>query len=681
MTGLRLPSRSGPEGTKPAARGGDGATVVQHAPRGGRPAAASASGLPIGSFDAVVDGRLVTGWAWSEADRNRPCRIAIQIDGDQITTIEPQGFRADLAAAGIGHGCYAFQWRVPDALLDGAEKEIRIVHLDAGMELPGSPRKVSLAVPEARTAVVPSLFVNGNLTLWPGGLVGAVAAGQAEIAPGLWVQSADAARALSFTADGPRSGGAGESTYFGVRVEADAPVRMTVLHRIADSAGLLLKGGAELTIEVSLGEADEPFIHRPVEIALVKQGKDGFERVRRIARGRAHRLPGLIPFRIELNGEEEALLRARVLFLGVQVDRARTIRLMPARMSAPVVPPAQGFIGFEDRRLEGTIEACRQLAAAAGRAEQFDRLWGAAAATGDGVAAQAPVGTTEGAAYPFVQIIVPVFNGDAAVRECLQSVVRATTTPFQVLVVNDGSRAHTTRLLREFAATDPRIAVFDRTVNRGYTKSINEAVKLTAAEWVVVLNSDTIVSHGWLARLLDAARSRPDVGMAGPLSNAASWQSIPRVKDADGGWTSNPFVAPADTERVQSALERVSERAYPEVPLLNGFCTLIARTVFERCGIYDEDAFPIGYGEETDLCLRAAKAGFKLVVADDCFVYHRKSLSFGGKQRRTLSRAGNQEIANKHLGLSIPQLEERLQRNAVLARLRERLAGLERELR
>ncbi|MGE0715954.1 MAG: glycosyltransferase family 2 protein [Alphaproteobacteria bacterium] len=679
MSTVRMPARGGDRATATPPREAAAAVVVAQTPiRAPRPAPVPTQ--PIGSFDAVVEGRVVTGWAWNEGDRQRPCRVAILVNGDQVTVVEPQGFRADLAAAGIGHGCFAFQWQLPDALLDGTEKEIRAVHLDAGTELPGSPRRVMLAVPAARAANAPAIFANGALTLWPAGVVGAATGRPTEIAPGLWVQPADAARTVSFTAVGPRSGGAGEPVYFGVRLEADAPTRITLLHRIAEGAGLLLKGGGDFTVELALGEAEEPFVHRPVEVALVRQGKDGFEQVRRVARGRVHRLPGLIPFRLQLNADEEALLRARVLFLALQVDRVRSILAMPARLAQQVVPPAEGFVGFEDRRLEATLAACRGLAAAAGRAERFDKLWGRdgeARAAARERAAPAAVG---GMAYPFVQVIVPVFNGDASVRECLESILRGTTTPFQVLAINDGSRLHTTQMLRELAATDPRVAVFDRAVNRGYTKSINEAVKLTGADWVVILNSDTIVSRGWLVRMLDAARAQPDVGMVGPLSNAASWQSVPRVKDASGGWLTNDFIRPDDTERVQAALGKASERAYPEVPLLNGFCTLIARAVFERCGLFDEEAFPIGYGEETDLCLRAAKAGFRLVVADDCFVYHRKSLSFGGKQRKSLSRAGNQEVANKHLGLSIPQLEERLQRNGVLARLRDRLADLERQM-
>ena len=45
-------------------------------------------------------------------------------------------------------------------------------------------------------------------------------------------------------------------------------------------------------------------------------------------------------------------------------------------------------------------------------------------------------------------------------------------------------------------------------------------------------------------------------------------------------------------------------------------------------------AFPAGYGEENDLCLRAGKAGVKLAVADDVYVYHVKSASFGSVRRR-----------------------------------------------
>jgi GT2 family glycosyltransferase len=140
------------------------------------------------------------------------------------------------------------------------------------------------------------------------------------------------------------------------------------------------------------------------------------------------------------------------------------------------------------------------------------------------------------------------------------------------------------------------------------------------------------------------------------------------------------MIKPRHMERVQAILDQVSERAWPEFPVLNGFCTMVAREVFQTIGLYDEDAFPMGYGEETDLCLRARRAGFRLTLADDAFVYHHKSVSFGGVARARLSRAGSLEMTNKHAGVIVPALERMMQDCAPLGRLRARLTNLAADL-
>ncbi|MDB5377026.1 MAG: bifunctional methyltransferase/glycosyl transferase, partial [Rubritepida sp.] len=280
-----------------------------------------------------------------------------------------------------------------------------------------------------------------------------------------------------------------------------------------------------------------------------------------------------------------------------------------------------------------------------------------------------------GGAHPFTQIVLPVYNGGHEVPACHRALSAAATGPMQVVVVDDGSRGLTAEMLREEAARDPRLVLHRRDVNRGYTKSINEGVALTGADWLVVLNSDTVVPRGWLDRLHAAARARPGAGMVGPVSNAASWQSLPAVKRPDGSWSTNDAIRPEHLDRMQALLDGATERAYPDFPLLNGFCTLISREVFDRVGGYDEEAFPMGYGEETDLCLRARSAGFRLIVADDCFVFHHKSVSFGAG-RTDLTRAGGLEMTNKHPGVVIPVLERMMQESAVLGRLRGRLASI-----
>jgi GT2 family glycosyltransferase len=155
---------------------------------------------------------------------------------------------------------------------------------------------------------------------------------------------------------------------------------------------------------------------------------------------------------------------------------------------------------------------------------------------------------------------------------------------------------------------------------------------------------------------------------------------VPEVKNPDASWSTNAFIDAHHVPAVQAILNRVSERAYPTLPVLNGFATLINRRVFEVVGLFDEEAFPIGYGEETDMCLRAGRAGFKLLVADDCFVYHQKSVSFGSATRSKLSRAGSLELRNKHSGINIPVLERSMQRIPSMVRLRTALANLPQEL-
>ena len=90
----------------------------------------------------------------------------------------------------------------------------------------------------------------------------------------------------------------------------------------------------------------------------------------------------------------------------------------------------------------------------------------------------------------------------------------------------------------------------------------------------------------------------------------------------------------------------------------HGFCFMIKTTVLEQIGLLDEKAFPQGYGEENDLCLRVSEAGFKLAIADNCYVFHAKSKSFGSERKEALSKAGHQKLIEKHGELFHNKLEK-----------------------
>lgn len=646
---------------------------------------------PIGAVDPTSEDSVLCGWAWNELRPTRPTRLIFQVNGEPVAVTTPQDFRPDLVAAGISHGCFAFRWRVPDLYRDGKPHDIRVIHADFGLELPGSPCTVTLepAIGKPDAGRVSSPFVNPAFSVWPNGLQGQVASNPAEVAPGV-VVTADATASLPrFMLIEPRLQDSESAAVYGVRIAFETAGSWWLHHRLSPRPHPELAAGVELSVELALGEATEAVAQAPCELWLTQQGKDGFVKLRRLLRGRVFRRPTLLTYLLRLSAGEQKLAAAKLLHVGITVERCRVLRVYPSQVVRPRQPPVDGFRGFEDDRLDATVEACRRLAAVNGRSELFATLVPPlppspdtpAPKAADAVAALPAPPLTPTAQYPFTQIVVPVYNGGSVIMECLRSVQRETTTPFQALIVNDGGREQITAMLRDFAAMDPRFLLLDRAENRGYTKSINHAVSLSSADWLVILNSDTVVSHGWLGRLHDATASRPNVGMVGPLSNAASYQSIPRVRDPNGNWSRNAFLEPAHVRTVQSILDKVTERAYPSTPLLNGFCTLIKREVFDRCGLYDEDAFPMGYGEENDLCIRAGKAGFALVIADDCFVYHHKSVSFGIKGRKLLTRAGSLELVNKHPGISIPALEQAMQDNPVLIRLRQSLSNLQNRIR
>jgi GT2 family glycosyltransferase/glycosyltransferase involved in cell wall biosynthesis len=248
-----------------------------------------------------------------------------------------------------------------------------------------------------------------------------------------------------------------------------------------------------------------------------------------------------------------------------------------------------------------------------------------------------------------VDVVVAVYDALDYVRLCLESLRRHDDGfELRVIVVDDGSGPATARWLKDLAESWPALLVIEHERNLGYTFAVNSGLRATTADWVVILNSDTRVSKGWLAGMVRCAEADSQVGMVGPLSNAATWQSVPEVFDSDGRFAVNALPLDLDVDGMAELVRSASTQRYPRVPVLNGFCLLLRRDLLERVGFMDEVAFGVGYGEENDYCIRARSAGFELAVADDVFVFHAKSKSFGHALRTELSRRGQMALEAKH---------------------------------
>lgn len=245
-----------------------------------------------------------------------------------------------------------------------------------------------------------------------------------------------------------------------------------------------------------------------------------------------------------------------------------------------------------------------------------------------------------------VDIIVCVHNALDDVKRCLESVHRHTQAPYTLVIVDDGSDAPTRDFLAAHAG-QPGAVLLRNESAQGYTLAANQGMRRSTAPYLVLLNSDTIVSRDWLDRMVMCAESDPMIGIVGPLSNTASWQSIPEIA-RNGDWSDNPLPAGMDIADMAQWTAQTASQSYPRLNFLNGFCLLIKRALIERIGLFDEEVFGKGFGEENDYCLRAGQAGFGLAVADDVYVHHAQSRSYSNERRRLLVKASDEALLRKH---------------------------------
>ncbi len=231
-----------------------------------------------------------------------------------------------------------------------------------------------------------------------------------------------------------------------------------------------------------------------------------------------------------------------------------------------------------------------------------------------------------GGERPEVSIVIPVCDGLEYTRHCLESILSSTRTPFELVVVDNGSRDGTPAYLRDLAGGPwPRgrclgLRVLRNEANLGFGPACNQGMAAARGEDVVILNNDTVVTDGWLERLRAAAERDSRIGVVAPRSNyVAGPQQVDAVPYAPGDWEGMRRFAAA------RAAERAGQGFF--APRAIGLCLLIKRAVLDRVGGFDPRFWP-GNFEDDDFSLRVLLAGFAIWVADDVFIHHHGSRTF-----------------------------------------------------
>ena len=204
-----------------------------------------------------------------------------------------------------------------------------------------------------------------------------------------------------------------------------------------------------------------------------------------------------------------------------------------------------------------------------------------------------------------VAIVILTWNAVAYTRRCLEALREGTDHPaWRMIVVDNGSTDGTVEWLRQ----QDDVTLFENGTNLGFTRGVNIGLRACRPdEDVVLMNNDLVVTDpGWLDELADVAHSRDDVGVVGTrlvdgqgvVGHLGSY--MPPVslygQQMGGG---EPDIGQATRNR--------------EVECVVFALAYLRRECLDAVGLLDEDFF--AYFEDTDFCLRAHKAGFRVMYA------------------------------------------------------------------
>jgi GT2 family glycosyltransferase len=254
-----------------------------------------------------------------------------------------------------------------------------------------------------------------------------------------------------------------------------------------------------------------------------------------------------------------------------------------------------------------------------------------------------------------IDVVIPVYKGHGETIRCLESVLTDPDRPEGTIrVIDDCSPDPELSAWLTSLAADGRIELTRNATNRGFVASVNLGMSSATPHDVVLLNSDTEVPAGFLRRLAAHAYSSRKTGTVTPLSNYAG--EMCSYPSKAGG----PLPAGYTSNALDAACRAANDQQAVEIPVGRGFCLYIRRDCLDQVGRFDETAFGRGYGEESDFCLRAGRAGWRHLLACDTYVYHAGQVSFGAV-------APEREGSWHRLVERYPELPAMLQRQLALA--------------
>jgi GT2 family glycosyltransferase len=220
-----------------------------------------------------------------------------------------------------------------------------------------------------------------------------------------------------------------------------------------------------------------------------------------------------------------------------------------------------------------------------------------------------------------ISVIVAIHDSPEATERCLASLEKYGAEA-EIILVDDGSRLQKTiDVIQTYEQRNSWIVIrHDEPI--GHSRSCEAGSRVATRPYLCLLNSDTIVTPWSWSAAKRAFESDARIAVTGPSTSwAGTRQVVPAAELCRHYWNDDQVFAFA--RRYVNAHRAA---AWVDLPQISGFAFFIRRRVWESFGGFDKN-LP-DYGNETELCARLSKSGWRLVWTPDSYIHHLGNLSY-----------------------------------------------------
>ena len=220
---------------------------------------------------------------------------------------------------------------------------------------------------------------------------------------------------------------------------------------------------------------------------------------------------------------------------------------------------------------------------------------------------------------PRITILLLNWNGYADTFDCINSILKINYKNYEILLVDNGSDY---KEYEKITSLNSKATLIRSEKNLGFSGGNNLGIELalnSGADYILLLNNDTVVEPNFLEPLLEVFKKETEVGIVAPQINYFNepqkiWSSGGNISKIRGSGF-------AYSDKIEDNVDQENK----SVTFVSGCCMLIKKEVFEKIGFFDDNFFL--YVEDADLCYRTTHSGYKIIVTHHSRIFHKVSNS------------------------------------------------------